>query len=137
MAQSKLVSIIIPTFNEAKNIKRLITSIKNQSYKNFEILVVDDGSTDETCDIAKKEKVRVFKRKHAERSVQRNFGAKKAKGKILIFLDADMELTENVLKDCVKLFNSSKYKALIIPEKTTGDSTMAKIRPILYFLLIR
>lgn len=128
MAQSKLISVIIPTFNEEKNINRLILSIKKQSYKKFEIIVVDDGSIDKTCEIAEKENVRVFRRKHKERSVQRNFGAKNAKGSYLLFLDADMELTKNVLQNCINTFEACDFKALIIPEKTTGESLMAKIR---------
>ncbi|QQS38621.1 glycosyltransferase [Candidatus Woesebacteria bacterium] len=122
------VSIIIPTFNEEKNIKRLLVSIGKQSYKNIESIVVDDGSTDKTVSIANKYATRVYARKHAERSIQRNFGANRAKGDYLVFLDADMELTPNVVLNCIEIISNSKYKALIIPEKTTGGSFMSRVR---------
>jgi len=91
-------------------------------------VVVDDGSKDKTVLIAKKYKSRVFCRKHAERSAQRNFGAEKAKGKYLLFLDADMELTERVVEDVVKSVVNGKYKLLVIPERTVGNNFVAKIR---------
>ncbi len=121
-----LVSIIIPTYNEEKNIERLLKSIKAQSYSRCESIVVDDGSTDATISLAKKYADKVFARKHAERSIQRNFGASKAKGTYLLFLDADMELTKHVVKSCIE--NMDGHKALIIPEKTVGKGFMAIIR---------
>jgi glycosyltransferase involved in cell wall biosynthesis len=123
----ELVSVIIPAFNEEKNIGRLLESIKGQTYKKIEIIVVDDGSKDNTSDISRKFTQKVYIRKHAERSIQRNFGASKAKGKYLLFLDADMELTPKVIEDCIKTAKK-KYKFLVIPEKTVGDNYIAKIR---------
>src|SRR5260221_5692856 len=123
-----LVSIIIPAWNEEKNIGRLLQSIKVQSYKNIEIILVDDGSTDKTAEIAKKLGARVFKRVRHERSVERNFGATKAKGEYLIFLDGDMELTNDVIKDCVETAMKSEYKLLVIPERTVGNKFIARVR---------
>ncbi len=124
---SDIVSIIIPALNEEKNIERILKSIQNQSYKNIEAIVVDDGSSDRTAKIAQQYTNHVYERKHAERSVQRNFGAKKAKGKYLIFLDADMELSKNVVKQCIEL-SKNNVKALVIPEKTTGEGFFARIK---------
>lgn len=124
----KLVSIIIPTFNEESNIVRLLLSIKSQTYKNVESIVVDDNSTDKTVRIATKYADKVYKRKHAERSIQRNFGALKSRGDYLLFLDADMELGSNVVKECVFKAEENNLKALIIPEKTTGKGFISKIR---------
>lgn len=120
------VSVIIPTFNEEKNIDRVLSSIKAQTYKNIETLVVDDGSIDGTIRIAKKFSVRVFARKHAERSTQRNFGVAKSRGKYVLIIDADMELMPKVIESCVK--NLGEHKALIIPEKTVGKGFMAGVR---------
>lgn len=122
-----LISIIIPAFNEEKNIARLLISIRNQSYKKIESIVVDDGSSDNTVLIAKKYATKVYERKHAERSIQRNFGASKAKGKYFLFLDADMELTPGVVASCVQKMKQD-FKALIISEKTTGTGFIATIR---------
>jgi len=124
----ELVSIVIPTYNSQKDIVRLLKSIKNQSYSKIESIVVDDGSSDKTVDISKKYANKVYARKHSERSVQRNFGASKAKGKYLLFLDSDMELTKNVVQDCIDTITNSKFKALIIPEETMGNSFISKVR---------
>ena len=75
-----LVSIIIPTLNEEASLEICLKSIKKQTYKNLETIVVDNFSKDRTPEIAKKYTKLVFK-KGNERSAQRNFGAKKAKGK--------------------------------------------------------
>lgn len=121
-----MVSIIVAAFNEEKNIERLLKSIKNQTIKNVETVIVDDGSTDRTIEIAKKYTSKVYARNHAERSVQRNFGVSRAKGKYVLILDADMELTPGVVKSCLE--NIKNYKALIVPEKTVGTGFMATIR---------
>ena len=128
MKKSPLVTIVIPTYNEAKNIKRLLLSIQNQIYKNSETIVVDDASTDKTVFIAKKYANKVFSRMHAERSVQRNYGASKAKGEYLFFLDADMELTPHVLEDCISLVQKNNAKVIVIPEKTVGEGFLSSVR---------
>lgn len=122
------ISIIVPCYNEEKNIGRLLDSINGQTYKNIESIVVD-SSRDKTAKIAKDKGAIVVKfRKRTERSIQRNAGAKKAKGKYLVFLDADMELSPKVIESCVKTISGSKYKALVIPEKTVGNNYLNKIR---------
>jgi len=125
MTGSPLVSAIITTKNEEKNIGRLLESIKKQTYKNIEIIVVDNNSTDKTVRIANRFTKKVFN-KGPERSVQRNFGARKAKGKYLLILDADMELTPEVVESCIE--NVGQHKVLIVPEKTVGKGFMATIR---------
>lgn len=120
------VSIIIPAYNEQKNILRLLKSIRRQTYSSIESIVVDDGSNDNTVKISKKLATKVFARSHAERSVQRNFGASRATGSFFLFLDADMELSPGVVKSCVD--NINNYGALIIPEMTVGKGLVAKIR---------
>lgn len=90
--------------------------------------MIDDFSKDRTAVIAKKYTSKVFVRKHAERSVQRNFGAKISKGDYLIFLDADMELTSGVIKDIVATMKGGNFASLIIPEKTVGEGFIQRIR---------
>lgn len=125
--KSVLVSIIIPAFNEAGVIGRLLASIKKQTYKRVEVIVVDDGSTDQTAIIAKSLGAKVYSRIHAERSVQRNFGADKSNGEILIFLDSDMELLTGVIEDIVGTM-SQDFAALVIPERTVGRGWIQEVR---------
>ncbi len=87
-----MFSIIIPTFNRAHLIPDTLQSIFNQSYPHFEIIVVDDGSTDNTEEVIKSipsEKIRYFKIPNSERGYARNFGASKARGTYLNFFDSD------------------------------------------------
>lgn len=119
------VSIIITTKNSALTLENLLQSIKNQTFKNREIILVDNNSLDDTLRIAKKYTKNIYT-KGPERSAQRNFGAQKAKGEYLLFLDADMELKRNVIKECVKITDS--FKAIVIPEKTVGRGLLQDIR---------
>jgi len=122
-----LVSVVITTKNEAKVIKKLLETINGQSYKPIETLVVDNKSTDNTKRIAKQFTKLVYD-KGPERSAQRNYGAKKAHGEYFLFLDADMELQEDVVKECVELVSNRKYSAVIIPEDTYGKGFWAKVK---------
>lgn len=122
-----MVSCIVTTRNEEKVIGTLLESIKSQSYKDIEIILVDNNSTDKTVQIARKFTKKVFN-KGPERSVQRNFGVKKARGEYALILDADMVLTKNVLKDLVETVRKDKYKAMVIPEKSFGIGFWAKCK---------
>lgn len=87
-----LFSIIIPTYNRASFIEKTIRSVLGQTYRNFEIIIVDDGSTDNTGEIIKNignEKIRYFKIENSERGFARNFGVKHALGNYVTFLDSD------------------------------------------------
>lgn len=124
-----LVSVIIPAFNEEKVIGRLLNSIKKQSYKNIEIIVVDDASTDKTPLIAKRFTSKVFMQAHKERSVQRNFGAAKAQGEYFLFLDADMELQKNVIDECViEIRSRLKTGAVTIPEVPVSYNFWGRVK---------
>lgn len=125
MSRGQLVSIIITTRNEQETIKRALLSVVSQTYKNIEIIVVDNNSEDGTCQIAGRYTNKIFNR-GPERSTQRNFGAEKAKGQYLLFLDADMELTKNVVKESVE--NSNKIAAINIPETSEANSFWEKVK---------
>lgn len=94
-------SIVIPTYNRANLIETTIKSLLNQSYNNFEIIVVDDGSIDNTVEIVNKivsDKISFYKIKNSERGFARNFGAKLAKGNYINFFDSDDIALENHLE---------------------------------------
>lgn len=124
-----LVSIIIPTKNSRKTLERCLDSIKNQTYKNIELIVVDNNSTDKTKEIASRYTKRVYN-KGPERSVQRNFGAKNADGEYLSFIDSDMELTPTVIEECVRKILETNSKAIIIPEISVGENFWAKCKAL-------
>lgn len=89
------VSIIIPALNEENSLPFILDSIKEQDFKDWEIIVADAGSTDKTREIAQERGVRVVK--GGMPAVGRNAGAKVATGEWLLFLDADVYLSEKFL----------------------------------------
>lgn len=128
MSKGQLVSVILTTRNEQDVIKRVLLSIVRQTYKNIEIILIDNNSKDRTYEIAKVYTKKVFNF-GPERSAQRNFGAKQAKGEYLLFLDADMRLTKNVLLECVKLIKKdSKIGAVTILEESKAKTFWEKIK---------
>lgn len=126
---SPLVSIIIPTKNEEKTIKRCLESIIHQPYKKIEMIVVDNYSTDKTKQVTRKYTRRVYN-VAPERSAQRNFGAKKiAKGKYLLFLDSDMSVSSGLIRAAVtKMEKESKIVGLYVSEIVQGRSFWSRVR---------
>lgn len=112
MKRSSLVSIIIPTKNEQENVARCLKSCLFQTYKKIEIIVVDNFSQDKTVELAKKFTKNVYQR-GPERSSQRNYGAKVSRGQYLLFVDCDMELDPNLVRDCL----AQKTASVAIAEK--------------------
>lgn len=100
------VSIIIPALNEARSLRALLRSIATQSFKDFEVVLADAGSTDETAAIAKEFGVRVVT--GGLPSVGRNAGAVAAQGEYLLFLDADVILGRHFLREMVTEFEAKK-----------------------------
>ena len=98
----KLISIIIPVFNEQEVLSNCLASLKKQTYQPLEIIVVDDGSRDNTLQIAKKFKVKTLAQNHKGPGPARNLGATQANGEILVFVDADMTFDKNFIKDLTK-----------------------------------
>lgn len=92
------VSVIIPAYNEEAYINRCLSSLSQQSLRDFEIIVVDDGSTDKTREIVRSHRgVRLVEGEHKGPGFSRNLAAKIAKGNILVFVDADMWFDEDYL----------------------------------------
>lgn len=124
--KNELVSVIITTKNEELNIGNCLESIKQQTYENIEIIVVDNNSGDKTKEISKKYTKNVFD-KGPERSAQRNYGMiEKSKGKYVMFLDADMILSPSVVETGVNSMGDAV--ALYIPEIVLGKKYFGKVR---------
>lgn len=127
---SPIVSVVVTTKNEEKNIERCLRSIKRQNFpiKQIEVIIVDNNSTDKTKRIAGKYTKHIYNA-GPERSAQRNYGASKSKGKFYLYLDADMELSSQVIKKCVDKFtNDNSLRGLYIPEIVKGNNFWSKIR---------
>jgi len=97
----KLVSVIVPTWNNEDVIEGCLKTLEKQTYKNTEVIIVDNFSKDKTIEIAKKYKVRI-KRLRSNISEARNQAAKMSKGEILIFTDSDCEFPKDYVKKVVK-----------------------------------
>ncbi len=93
------LSVIIPTFNRAKLLKRALKSVFAQTLQPFEVIVVDDGSTDDTKEMVKEFPIKYFYQKNKGVSTARNLGIKNSSGDVIAFLDSDDEW----MKDKIKL----------------------------------
>lgn len=107
-ASALKISVIIPTFNEEKVISDCLNSLIKQSYQDFEIIVVDDGSSDSTKEIASRFPVKVLEQKHRGPGLARNNGAEEATGDILVFVDADMTFDSKFLDMLTKPIRGGK-----------------------------
>src|SRR5438477_12960858 len=102
------ISVIAPVYNESKVIEKFLQSISLQSYPNMELILVDDGSTDETAKLInqfvknsknKFLKISLFTQNHKGPGPARNLGARNATGQVLVFVDADMTFDKNFIKE--------------------------------------
>lgn len=112
-----LVSVIIPTYNRAQIIIESINSVLNQTYQNFEILVIDDGSTDNTKDIVESIndiRIRYIYQENSGPSAARNNGIKNANGEWIAFLDSDDIWLPEKLGKQIEVINSSDDRLGII-----------------------
>ncbi|MEX1052519.1 MAG: glycosyltransferase [Patescibacteria group bacterium] len=135
-------SIIIPTLNEELFLPRILTDLKKQKSKNFEIIIVDAKSTDKTKKIANsyksKLRLRVLISNKKNVSYQKNFGAQKAKGSYLIFLDADCKLNKTFTQKFEKNIIQKKglvFFPYISPEDNTPQTK--KLYQFLNFMIDR
>ncbi len=110
-----LFSIVVPTYNRAESISDTIKSVLTQTYPNFELIVVDDGSTDDTEELVKAfsdPRVYYYKKQNAERGAARNYGTARAKGDYVTFLDSDDVVYPRLLefaKEDIDKFSSPPF----------------------------
>ena len=100
-----LVTIIIPIYNSEKYIKRCVDSILKQTYKTIEVLLINDGSKDNSVDVVKKikdKRIRLIDKENEGVSKTRNLGIKEAKGKYIIFIDNDDFIDKDYVENHVK-----------------------------------
>ena len=107
--EKEKVSIIIPVYNSEKTLKKCIESVINQTYKNIEILIINDGSKDKSLNIMneyknKDERIIVINQKNKGLSGARNTGINNATGDYITFIDSDDYIKPNLVKDTIKIF---------------------------------
>lgn len=119
------VSVIIPTYNEESVIGECLGSLAKQTFKDLEIIVVDDGSTDTTSQLlrgaSKTGSVKVFFQEHKGPGAARNLGVKEAIGEILVFVDADMIFKEDFVEKLVKPIIEGKEKGTFSKEEYVAN----------------
>ncbi|MEI8116862.1 MAG: glycosyltransferase [Flavobacteriia bacterium] len=122
-----LVSIITPVFNGEHTIESTIKSVLNQSYENWELIIVNDGSKDSTLKIAKKyscDKIIVIDSENCGVSNARNLAVSFSRGKYLVPLDADNTLESDFLISCIKKFEIDSNLRLVYTEANLfGDDS--------------
>ena len=110
---SELVSIITPSFNTENYIAETIQSVLNQSYQNWEMLIIDDSSTDKSIDIIKSfndKRIRLFiNDSNKGAAISRNYALKEAKGKWITFLDSDDLWHHNKLEKQINFMKENNY----------------------------
>lgn len=120
-------TIIIPTFNRAQELSKAILSIINQTSDNWNLIIIDDGSTDNTKDGIQKhltiDKINYIYQEHSGVSMARNHGIKLALSDYIIFLDSDDELCPNLIRDLTRL-DYKRYDLIFWEvKKNFGEST--------------
>lgn len=145
--EKELVSIITPMYNGEKFVAKTIKSVLNQNYKNWEMIIIDDGSKDNSPTIveeySKKDKrIQLVRQKNAGSGAARNNGIRRAKGQYICLLDADDTWESNFLEEQIKLIKEKNatlvfsshnridendnicLKAFIVPEKIDYKSLL-------------
>lgn len=120
------ISVIVPTYNEEKDILSCLASLKEQSVGDFEVIVVDDGSTDNTVPIITNSKfqipnLKLLEQEHRGAGAARNLGAKGAEGEILVFVDADMTFDPKFLQNLVRPVEHKTAKGTFSKEEYVSN----------------
>lgn len=124
------ISVVIPYYNQREYIERSVYSVLNQENKNFEIIIIDDGSTDEGLNDIKKinsDKIKIYRTKNQGVSHARNYGASQSNYDVIAFLDSDDEWLQGYISSIIELIkkypNAAAYamKAIVKNNNTTID----------------
>ena len=117
------LSVVIPMYNSKEYIVPCLESLKNQEVKDFEVIIVDDESKDNSYEVSKeyveKEglKANIIKSSHKGQSFCRNLGIKEAKGKYILFLDSDDYIEKNLVKEIREINKEDNYDMIIFDHK--------------------
>jgi glycosyltransferase involved in cell wall biosynthesis len=128
-SKSSTVTVVVPTRNSAATLAAALESVRQQSYQPIELVVVDNGSSDDTWRIASELADKVFMQ-GPERSAQRNFGVTHGTGELVLMLDSDMVLESRVVEACVEVQARIGAAAVVIPEQTIGEGFWTSVRAL-------
>ena len=137
------VSVLLPAFNEAERITKTLDSILASTYPHFEIIVVDDGSTDQTLQVASSfagerngVRVRVFHKANGGKSTALNLGFRESHGALVMCVDADSRLERNAISRLVAVFQDSKVGAAAGQVRVRNrGSTLTRLQALEYALM--
>jgi glycosyltransferase involved in cell wall biosynthesis len=146
--QRPTISVIIPIYNAAKYLNTAIKSVLNQTFVDFELLIIDDGSTDNTMEVAKAfddRRIQYFYQSNQGKSQARNNGIYKSKGRFISFLDADDFYSKSKLKYLLDFLRNNPQigcvaggvrriseNGQIISEKKLQDNKLITIKDLLF-----
>ena len=130
---SNRISIIVPIYNSSKTLDRCIKSIINQSYRNIEILLIDDGSTDESASICKKyekkdNRIKYIYKDNSGVGETRNYGIKIATGNYIGFVDSDDEVLPQMYEKLINANIDKKYDIIGCSNYDTDENTGINIK---------
>lgn len=126
---NSLVSIIVPSYNQANFLSETLDSVLKQDYQNWECIIIDDGSTDNTKEIAQKycnkdKRFKYIKQKNQGPSVARNRGIKISNGEFILPLDSDDLISNNYIKEAVNVFlKKPETKLVYCQAELFGESS--------------
>lgn len=128
------ISVIVPVYNTSKYLENCLNSIKHQSMKEIEVIVIDDGSSDSSPEICDKyvseQNFKIFHTENSGVSKARNFGLNRASGKYLTFVDSDDWLEPNA---CERMYQcAERYKVDLVITAHWNDSSIGSVARIMY-----
>ena len=113
-----LVSIIVPVYNCEAYIRRCIESILRQTYRNVEVILINDGSTDQSENICREyqkqdKRIRLYNQENQGVSVSRNYGLSVAEGEFIQFVDGDDSILDNMTQELVKCIQEQETDMVV------------------------
>lgn len=121
-----LISVVVPVYNVSRYLSECVNSIMHQTYTNLEIILIDDGSTDNSgqiCDsfLKKDDRIKVFHKKNSGLGLTRNYGIDRSSGRYIIFVDSDDYLGKEAIEKLVESAINGQYDTIIGGYKRITD----------------
>jgi glycosyltransferase involved in cell wall biosynthesis len=139
MDKSPFLSVIIPVHNDSKNLSQSLDALLASSYESYEIIVVDDCSTDASVEVSRSKSVKLYRLTHQSGpAAARNFGARKSRGDILIFVDSDVVVKPNTLEQIAYDFIENPEIVAVFgsyDDSPAADGVLSQFRNLLHHFI--